>query len=158
MRRFTLPCGPSFYRRLLNLVHKIIKIECPIINHLLHFGHLHLRILIEELLNTHEAAPDTHDQPPRDELHIDLPRAEYIVAVPESLNGHRLSQRVKVLGYQFIDKIPFYWSVPGETRSSFELSVLLLLFLVLGGRIVLFVVELSLKVLNQTVAVAENFL
>jgi hypothetical protein len=32
-----------------------------------------------------------------------------------------------VLGNQFIDKIPFYWSVPGETRSSFELSVLLLL-------------------------------
>ena len=138
MRRLALPRFP-FERRLLYLVHKIIEIERPIINHLLHLGHLHLSILIEELLDRHKPAPDAHDQSPRDELHVDLPRAEYVVAVAESLNGHRLSQRIEVLGYQLIDEIALDWTVPGDILGTLGLVILRGGFFVRGGIILFFV-------------------
>lgn len=115
MWRLALP-HPPLNRRFFNLVHKIIKVECAIVDHQLHLGHLHLCILPEELLDAHEAAADAHHQPPRDQLHVDFPRPEHVVPIAQSLDRHRLPQRVEVLRDQLVNQVALDRPVPLQTR------------------------------------------
>ena len=96
-----------------DLFDEVVEVEGAIFDHLPDLVHFHVGVLREELLDGHEAAADAHDQPPRDQLHVDLPRPEDVVPVAQPLDRHRLSQRVEVLRYQLVDEVPLDRPVPG---------------------------------------------
>ncbi len=97
-----------------DLFDKVVEVEGAIFDHLPDLVHFHVGVLREELLDGHEAAADAHDQSPRDQLYVDLPRPEDVVPVAQSLDRHRLSQRVEVLRYQLVDEVPLDRPVPGK--------------------------------------------
>lgn len=151
--------GASLDGRLLDLIDEVVEVKLAHLYELLHLGDLHLGVLLQELLNGHETAADAHHQPPRNELHVDLPRAEDVVAVAQSLDGHRLSERVEVLGNHLVDQVALDGPVPREGQLLLldgRSSCLWLALLDRGG--VNLVVYLPFQVLNKVVTVSQDLL